>query len=170
MPMLLSFSGLPGVGKSTIARQLAMETGALWLWADEIEVAMRASHMEIGDLVDGGYAAAQAVANRALMQGYDVIGDCVNPLRITRDGWAHVARNAEAEFHQISLVCSDATEHKKRVESRVVSLDGWQAPTWIEVKQRKFEPFENENEVILDTCKLSVDEAVSILSKQFGRA
>jgi len=56
------------------------------------------------------------------------------------------------------------------VESRVVSLDGWQAPTWIEVNQRNFEPFENENEVILDTCKLSVDEAVSILSKQFGRA
>ena len=126
--------------------------------------------MEISDLADGGYAAAQAVAKRALMQGYDVIGDCVNPLRMTRDGWASVARDVGAEFHQVSVVCSDATEHKKRVESRVVSLDGWQARTWIEVKQRKFEPFENENEVILDTCKLSVDEAVSILSKQFGRA
>jgi len=170
MPTLLSFSGLPGVGKSTIARQLAMETGALWLWVDEIEVAMRASHMEISDLADGGYAAAQAVAKRALMQGYDVIGDCVNPLRMTRHGWASVARDVGAEFHQVSVVCSDATEHKKRVESRVVSLDGWQAPTWIEVKQRKFEPFVNENEVIVDTCKLSVDGAVSILSKQFGRA
>ena len=170
MPTLLSFSGLPGVGKSTIARQLAMETGALWLWVDEIEVAMRASHMEISDLADGGYAAAQAVAKRALMQGYDVIADCVNPLRMTRDGWASVARDVGAEFHQVSVVCSDATEHKKRVESRVVSLDGWQAPTWIEVKQRKFEPFVNENEVIVDTCKLSVDGAVSILSKQFGRA
>lgn len=41
---------------------------------------MEASNMEVDDLADGGYAAAQAVARGSLRQGCHVIADCVNPI------------------------------------------------------------------------------------------
>ena len=39
--LLVEFGGLPGTGKSTLARRLAAGTGAVWLRIDEIENAMR---------------------------------------------------------------------------------------------------------------------------------
>lgn len=38
--MLLIFGGLPGTGKSTIARLLAARLGAVWLRIDSIEQAL----------------------------------------------------------------------------------------------------------------------------------
>jgi predicted kinase len=37
MAMLIVFAGLPGSGKSSIARELAREIGAIWLRIDSIE-------------------------------------------------------------------------------------------------------------------------------------
>ena len=39
--MLVVFSGLPGTGKTTIASQLARQTGAAYLRIDVIEQALR---------------------------------------------------------------------------------------------------------------------------------
>lgn len=41
--MLIVFSGLPGTGKTTIARDLAATTGAVYLRIDTIERAVRNS-------------------------------------------------------------------------------------------------------------------------------
>lgn len=166
MPVLVSFTGLPGVGKSTIARQLAKETGALWLWVDEIEAAMTSSEMEIQSMEDGGYAAARAMAKRALLQGFDVIADCVNPIELARDAWDEVATEAKAEHHTVAIHCSDEAKHKHRVDTRVVDLEGWQPPTWEQVSKRKMTPFDSEM-ISLDTSELSVTNAVAKLRVLF---
>jgi predicted kinase len=41
--MLIVFAGLPASGKSSIARALALELGAVWLRIDSIEQAIRES-------------------------------------------------------------------------------------------------------------------------------
>jgi predicted kinase len=60
--MFIVFAGLPGTGKSAIARALAAKLDAVWLRADSIEQAIRASGVVDGDLKDIGYRAAYAVA------------------------------------------------------------------------------------------------------------
>jgi predicted kinase len=46
--MLIVFAGLPASGKSSIARALAQEIGAVWLRIDSIEQAIRESGANCG--------------------------------------------------------------------------------------------------------------------------
>ncbi|WP_424976935.1 AAA family ATPase [Leisingera sp. S232] len=159
MPVLMCFSGLPGVGKSTIARRLAQESGALWLWIDEIETAMRASHMRTDDLADGGYAAAQAVARGVLRQGYNVIADCVNPIVLTRKAWEQVSSDTGARHLNVEFVCSDMEEHQRRVKQRSVSAPGCESSEWEAILQRDYTPM-TEAEIRIDTAVTSAEQAV----------
>src|SRR5688572_14051717 len=114
--MLIVMSGLPGVGKTAISRELARATGAVHLRIDSIEQTLRAS----GVYVEGeGYAVAQAIATDNLALGRMVIADCVNPWPLTRDAWRKVADRAGVGVLEVEMVCSDAAEHRSRVESRV---------------------------------------------------
>jgi predicted kinase len=47
MCVLISFSGLPGVGKTTVARALARQIGAAYIRVDSIEVALKSSSLQI---------------------------------------------------------------------------------------------------------------------------
>src|SRR5688572_12402612 len=59
---LVIFSGLPGTGKSTIARELARVLGGIHLRIDSIEQALRDSGRLKDELWDAGYRVAYAVA------------------------------------------------------------------------------------------------------------
>ena len=61
MARLIVLAGLPGSGKSTIARELARRTGAIWLRVDSMDQAIWASGTAPRDLQDWTYRAAQAV-------------------------------------------------------------------------------------------------------------
>ncbi|EPX80451.1 AAA family ATPase [Salipiger mucosus] len=139
MPVMVALSGLPGVGKSAVARALAARTGALWLRIDAIEQALRDSFLRTDDIADGGYAAARAVAEGALGQGIDVIADGVNPLALTREAWRAAAGNAGARCIDVELVCGDRAEHRRRVETRHAEVAGLSLPTWAEVEARDYE-------------------------------
>jgi predicted kinase len=73
MATLIVFAGLPGVGKSSIARELARKIGAVWLRIDSIEQAIKASGVTFVD--NAGYLVAQAIAEENLRLGHDVIAD-----------------------------------------------------------------------------------------------
>jgi ATPase family protein associated with various cellular activities (AAA) len=82
--MLIVLSGLPGTGKTTIARKLAIELVALYLRIDSIEQSIRGA----GRQVEGvGYSVAHAVAEDNLRLGRIVGADCLNPWPLTRSEW-----------------------------------------------------------------------------------
>jgi hypothetical protein len=85
MATLVVFGGLPGSGKSSIARELARQTGASWLRIDSIEQAIRESGIVTGSVDDAGYRAAYAVAddNLRLPARLATLGR-ISPLRAQR--------------------------------------------------------------------------------------
>ena len=126
--MLIILGGLPGVGKTAIAVELARLTGAVHLRIDSIEQAMRAGGNRV--IEDAGYRVAYAVAEDNLRIGRTVIADSVNPLRLTREAWASVAAHVGVKAIEIEVNCSDLNEHRRRVETRTNDIPGLKLPTW----------------------------------------
>lgn len=154
--MLIVLSGLPGVGKTTIARELARSLPAVHLRIDSIEQALR----QAGVIVEGeGYAVAHAVAADNLRAGHTVVGDCVNPWPLTRDEWRALAEQVGVPVVEIEVVCSDQAEHRRRVESRAADIAGHRIPTWQDVVERDYRAWDRPH-VVVDTARQTVAESV----------
>src|SRR5688572_31093835 len=120
MAMLVVFGGLPGTGKTTLARQVADRLAATYLRIDTIEQALRSSLALADDVGPAGYEIAYAVSEANLALGRTVVADCVNPLPVTRAAWRNVAARAASPIVEIEVICSDEAEHRRRVESREI--------------------------------------------------
>ncbi len=160
--MLIVFGGLPGVGKTAIAAELARVIGALYLRIDSIEQAIRASGVVSRPLDDAGYRVAYAVAEDNLRLGRTVIADSVNPIKLTRDAWASVASRAGVRAVEIEVTCSQVSEHRRRVETRAADIPGLKLPAWEEVLGRDYHPWDRER-LVIDTAGRTVAQNVDAI-------
>jgi predicted kinase len=160
--MLIVVSGLPGTGKTTIARKLANELAAVYLRIDSIEQSIRSA----GRPVEGeGYSVAYAVAEDNLRLGRIVVADCVNPWPLTRGEWRAVADRTGVPALDVEIVCSDEVEHRRRVETRATDIVGQRLPTRQEVVEREYRPWDGER-IVIDAARMSVEQSVrTILAK-----
>jgi predicted kinase len=163
--MLIIFGGLPGVGKTPIARELARQLGAVYLRIDSIEQAIRDCGKMNGPLDESGYCVASAVAKDNLLLGRTVVADSVNPLRVTRDAWAEVASLSGVGKFEVEITCSSPQLHRQRLEARPADMVGLRV-TWEEVLSREYEPWNREH-IVIDTAATSAAEAVAELRKAF---
>ena len=138
--MLIILGGLPGAGKTTIAREVALRLGAVHVRIDSIEQAIRESGVIAGPLNDAGYRAGYAVAEDNLRIGRTVVADSVNPIPMTRDAWREAGSRAHVATFEVEIICSDQREHRRRVENRVSDIPGLTGPTWQEVVDRDYRP------------------------------
>jgi predicted kinase len=159
--MLLIFGGLPGTGKTALARELARQTGAMYLRIDSIEQVIRDCNPE-RPVNEAGYRVAYAIAEDNLRLGRTVIADSVNPLQLTRDAWRDVARRAAVGAAEIEVICSNQEEHRRRVEQRTADIHGLKLPTWQQVVQREYEPWHEEH-ILIDTASESIGGSVRLL-------
>jgi predicted kinase len=163
--MLIVFGGLPGTGKTTLARLLSEAVQAAYLRIDTIEQSLREMKQFQGGVDDAGYRIAYALAESNLQLGQTVIADSVNPLAITRNAWRDIAARAEARIIEIETICSDAGEHRRRIETRVIDVPGLVPPTWQQVEEREYEPWEAPH-IVVDTAKLSPEDALKEILTQ----
>ena len=164
-PRLIVLAGAPGVGKTTIGRRVADALMATYLRVDSVEAAVARS-LGTDDVGAAGYAVAHAVALDQLGSRRPVVVDAVNAVQVARDGWVALAASAPAVLTFVEIICSDAAEHRRRVESRVADLAGHRVPDWADVAARAVDPW-REPRLVLDNLG-SADAAVAELLERLG--
>lgn len=164
--MFIIFGGLPGVGKSTIAKQLSQKLNAVYLRIDSIEQAIKNAKQinpnGIGEIFAEGYMTAYAIAQDNLEIGNTVIADSVNSIAITRNDFTNIAKSLEKPYFEIEIICSDKKEHLHRVETRETSITNHKLPTWQDILTREYEPWPSKN-LTIDTANITADVAVSMI-------
>jgi len=159
-PLLYIFAGLPGAGKSTLAKALAEVTGAAYVRIDTLEQALR--ELCAWQVEGEGYELGFRLAADNLRLGVSVVADSCNPIELTRRSWERVAHDAGARFVNIEVICSDAEAHRRRVETRVAEVPGLKLPSWADVVARDYERWSRPR-VILDTAGRSPPQSLQAL-------
>lgn len=162
--MLIILGGLPGSGKTTLARALAAKLDAVYLRVDSIEQAMQRSG--IAAVGAAGYAVAQQLATDNLRLGRRVIADSVNPVAASRRGWRAAAETVSAHYVEIEVVCSDQAEHRRRVETRQADIEGHRMPSWADVQALQYEPWTVD--LVVDTARDDIESIAGGLAEQLG--
>ncbi len=159
--VLIVMSGLPGTGKSTLARALAADVGAVQLRIDVIEQAIVRSGLAAKP-GPAGYYVGYALAEDLLRQGHQVVADSVNPLPVTRAAWRAVAQRTAVACVEVEVVCSDPDEHRARVTGRRPDIPDLRLPTWAQVQDRDYQPWDRDR-IVVDTAGRDVARSLADL-------
>tara|TARA_B100001564_G_C20658505_1_gene680423 strand:+ start:699 stop:1244 length:546 start_codon:yes stop_codon:yes gene_type:complete len=159
-PILIIFGGLPGAGKTTLAKELSKKIGATYLRIDTMETAIKQSLLKPSDVIDAGYMAGFGLAVDNLMLGNHVVADSVNPIELSRQSWRDCALKANVPFIEIEVLCSNIDEHKHRIQTRVSDIKGHVGPTWSQVEQRQYELWKDIDGIRVDTSLYAVEELI----------
>lgn len=167
-PVLVVLSGLPGVGKTAVARAVCSRLGAAHLRVDTVEQTLLRGGLPEEDLAAQGYTALYGVAQDQLAVGLSVVADLVNGIAVVREAWDQVAAVAGARALRVVLECSDEQAHRQRVEGRAADIEGHRLPTWDEVREREFEPW-GDADLVLDTAYRSAEETAQAIVDAIAR-
>lgn len=160
---LLVISGLPGVGKTTVAERVTARLGAVHVSVDVVEEALLGAGLEPGWTTGvAGYEAARAVAEANLRLGHRVVVDAVNDSEPARQTWERAAEAVGADVEWIVLVCSDEGEHERRLTGRRRPFARIPEPTWEQVQARgvDYATWQQPHRRV-DTAATSLDEVVA---------
>jgi predicted kinase len=139
--MLLVLSGLPGTGKSALARELGRRLRIAVFSADPIESAiLRAGIAPSFETGLAAYLIIEALADAQLLLGQSAIVDAVNAVEPARDMWRRLAAGHGAALRIVECCCSDEALHRERLRDRHRGLaEGFREPTWDDVVRRRLE-------------------------------
>lgn len=163
---LIAISGLPGVGKTSVAALTAARVQAVHLSIDAIEEALLACGLPPGWTVGvAAYEAARARAELNLRLGRRVVVDAVNDSEEARQTWRNAAMATGAALDFVYLVTSDAHEHERRLLNRDRGFVQVGEPTWDDVQRRRGGYAAWVDDVIeLDTSMDTAEDVAEALS------
>lgn len=162
---LVVISGLPGVGKTSIAERLAVRTEAVHLSIDVVEESILACGLPSGWQVGvAAYEATRVMAEQNLRLGHHVLIDAVNDSEAARQTWRTAAEHTGARLDFVYLVTSDLQEHERRLCGRDRGLAFVGGPSWADVQRRRADYAVWSDEVLeFDTAACPTEEIVDRL-------
>lgn len=157
------FSGLPGVGKTTLAKQLAQAlTNVAYFRVDTVEYYLKKAYSQ--ELNKQGYEIVYYQAKENLELGKSVIIDCCNPILESRELWNSLSKINDTKVINIEIICSDIQAHQNRIETRYKSNPN-KYPTWQDVVNRDYQSWK-EDIIRIDTGETDIIESFNILINQ----
>ncbi|MGQ4005225.1 AAA family ATPase [Francisellaceae bacterium CB300] len=163
MPNAYILSGLPGVGKTTLARQLAQAmSNTTYYRIDTVEYYLKKAYSQ--ELTKQGYELVYYQAKENLELGKNVIIDCCNPILESRELWNSLSQVQNTKIINIEVICSDKQIHQNRVETRYKSNTN-KYPTWQTVLDKDYQPWK-ESIITIDTANTDIIESLNILKNE----
>jgi predicted kinase len=130
-------SGLPGCGKTTVARQVAQALGIPLFAKDRIQSLLRQRGLA-GRATADGYYLLLDMADEQLSLGVSVILDAVFPQAGFRQEAADIASRHGARWRPIDCFCSDELEWRQRLNRRQHAyVPHWSPVGWEEVERMR---------------------------------
>lgn len=150
---LILFAGMPGSGKTTLARMIGRALGISYLAKDRVQRVLR--DRELADAATGdGYYVILDLADEQLSLGASVILDATFPLDHFRMVASDIAARHNARFCAIYCYCSDDKLWRRRMEERVQYVPNWKPATWDDVLRMRqyYQPWGN-NALLIDSLR-----------------
>ena len=117
--MLIVMTGLPGSGKSTVAKGLAADLGCAVISVDTIERGLRVAGVDPAQPIGlAAYAVANRLVDVQLGLGHTVIADAVNHHPEARQAWIDLAAKHGVDLRVIHVECRDESVHRQRLATR----------------------------------------------------
>lgn len=173
MSKLIILAGLPGTGKTTLARKLSIKLNYFYLRVDCIEAPFSIYNPKAGENGEG-YEALINLAYENLLLGHNVIIDTVNPLHISRRMFNQLKERSKSATVQFELKIKNSEIHKNRVEKRTPDIDGLKIPTWEDVIKREYEEWNQELdekrfEIWTDDMENAFETCLKVISEEFNK-
>jgi predicted kinase len=111
-------SGVPGSGKTTIARAIAQRIGAIVIDHDITKSALLEAHMPAAIAGAASYSVLNAVARHLLQQGHSVIFDSPCFYEELLERGQQLAQAAHARYRYVECVVTDLAEIDRRLRTR----------------------------------------------------
>lgn len=134
---LVLITGLPGVGKSTLAEAVGQRSGvpvfALdWLLGAAVQSAACQPDADLGEL---GRQLLLMLAHRQFLFGQSAIVDAPGHEPAWRAPFLALAAADEVQLRIVEVRCPDEAVHRARVTGRSRGIPGWHEFTWSHVER-----------------------------------
>ncbi len=146
--MLILVCGLPGTGKTSVAKRIAMQTCSLVISTDVVRKQMLKKPAYDNKEKAMVYGELFSRAEKALKEGRNAVVDGTFYRKELRDGIRKIAERTGSGFRVVEVVCGES-KVMRRLErrSRTRSVSDADCRVYIKIK-KQFEPIQEEHAII----------------------